>query len=86
MTEQLSEMFCYEEVCCSLFPGTTVLFKEVVLLKDITHPKFGTFPAGTFFYEASLDFPSLEITFYSDHPHVGYITELEIDVRVEQDL
>ena len=86
MTEQLSEMFSYEEVCSVITQGAEIIFREVVLLKDLSHPKFGTFPAGTYFYEAWLEFPSLQITFMSDHPHIGYIRELEINIRVEQDL
>ena len=86
MTEQLSDMFSYEEVAGLITQGSEIIFREVVLLKDIVHPKFGAFPAGTYFHEVWFEFPSLRMTFMSDHPHTGYTTDLEIDVRVEQDI
>lgn len=81
MTEQLSEMFSYEEVRTG---GREVIFTEVVLLQD-TLTSRGTVPAGTYFHEVYLEFPSLLMTFMIDTPH-GVFTDFEINARVEQDL
>ena len=82
MNNELSSLFTYQyfEVMES-----TVAFFEVALLHDL-HTHKGIYIKGTEFAEATLEIPTLLLTLYHDHPHIGYITECEINLRLEQDL
>jgi hypothetical protein len=75
-------MFEYDS--CILVPPN-VIFHEVTLLQDLYTHK-GTYLKGKQFAEVYLEFPSLLMTFMTDHPHTGYITEVEINVMIEPDL
>lgn len=80
---ELNDLFIYQKVGFQ-YPDLLV-FHEVDLLHDLYTHK-GTYLKGTQFAEVEFNFTSMTMVFFLDHPHVGYITEVEINVRLEPDL
>ena len=82
MLHDFSSLFTYQTFEVK---GCDIVFSEITLLQDF-HTYKGIYTKGTEFAEATVTIPTLLLTFYHDDLYISYITEVQINMRLEPDL